>query len=66
MNILGGNYFMGTVIIFALVTLLAAYGVITSFKNRNFLGLVFALATVAVFGFFTIMTFIDSGYPTAH
>jgi Protein of unknown function (DUF2759) len=57
---------MGTVIIFALVTLLALYGVFSSLKNRNILGLVFALATVAVFGFFTIMTIIDSGYPTAH
>jgi Protein of unknown function (DUF2759) len=55
---------MGLVIIFALVALLAVYGVFTSLKNKNFLGVFFAVATVAVFGWFAIMTLIESGFPT--
>ncbi|WP_343804251.1 DUF2759 domain-containing protein [Bacillus carboniphilus] len=57
---------MGLVIIFALVTILAAIGLFTSLKNKNLLGIVFGFGTLAVFGWFTIMTFIHSGYPTAH
>jgi len=55
---------MGLVIIFALVTLLAAYGAFTSLKNKNLLGAFFAIGTVAVFGWFAIMTVIESGFPT--
>ncbi len=55
---------MGLVIIFALVTLLAAYGAFTSLKNKNFLGVFFAVGTAAVFGWFAIMTVIESGFPT--
>ncbi|MGM7681555.1 DUF2759 domain-containing protein [Cytobacillus sp. Hm23] len=54
---------MGLVFIFGLVTILAAIGVVSSFKNKNFLGLFFAFGTVAVFGFFTVMTVINHGYP---
>ncbi|WP_084361969.1 DUF2759 domain-containing protein [Robertmurraya korlensis] len=57
---------MGLVIIFALVTLLAAYGAFSSLKNKNFLGLFFAVGTLAIFGFFTVMTVIHHGYPAAH
>ncbi|GAA0345780.1 DUF2759 family protein [Bacillus carboniphilus] len=57
---------IGLVIIFALVTILAAIGLFTSLKNKNLLGIVFGFGTLAVFGWFTIMTFIHSGYPTAH
>lgn len=57
---------MGVVIIFALVALLAAYGALTALKNKNFLGAFWAVATLAVFGWFAIMTLIESGFPTAH
>ncbi|WP_033828420.1 DUF2759 domain-containing protein [Bacillus andreraoultii] len=54
---------MGTVIIFGLVTILAIIGTYTSFKNKNYLGLFFAVATVLVFGFFALMTVIKDGFP---
>jgi hypothetical protein len=57
--------FMGTVIITGLVTLLAIFAVFSSFKNKNYLGLFFSVATVLVFGFFTIMTLIFDGFPEA-
>ncbi|MEH7254563.1 MULTISPECIES: DUF2759 domain-containing protein [Bacillaceae] len=55
---------MGVVIIFALVAILAAYGSFTALKNKNFLGAFFAVASLAVFGWFAIMTLIESGFPT--
>ncbi len=57
---------MGFVIITALVSLLAVFGTISSLKNKNALGIVFALATLGVFGWFTIMTVLHSGYPGGH
>jgi hypothetical protein len=59
-----GALLMGVVIIFSLVTLLAIYGAFTALKNKNFLGVIFAVATLAVFGWFTVMTVIESGFPT--
>ncbi|MFE8702482.1 DUF2759 domain-containing protein [Cytobacillus sp. FJAT-54145] len=57
---------MGLVIIFALVTILAGYGTFTSLKNKNLLGIVFAGGTFAIFGWFTVMTVLNHGYPIAH
>jgi hypothetical protein len=57
---------MGTVIIFALVTLLAAYGLLRSLRDKNLIAIVFAFGTVAVFGWFTFMTVLHHGYPLAH
>ncbi|WP_163102601.1 DUF2759 domain-containing protein [Peribacillus alkalitolerans] len=57
---------MGLVVIFGLVTILAAFGTISTLKNKNFLGLVFAAGTLAVFGWFTVMTAIHHGIPVAH
>lgn len=57
---------MGTVIIFALVTILAAFALVSSLKNRNILGLVFAFGTFAVFGWFAVMTILNSGFPALH
>lgn len=54
---------MGTAIIFALVAILAVFALIRALKNRNVLALVFTFGTLAVFGFFSIMTFIKSGFP---
>ncbi|MCL6574284.1 MAG: DUF2759 domain-containing protein [Bacillus sp. (in: Bacteria)] len=57
---------MGIVIIFAIVTVLAAYGGYSSIKNKNFLGAFFGIASFLVFGWFTVMTIVESGFPTAH
>ncbi|WP_243290548.1 DUF2759 domain-containing protein [Bacillus sp. FJAT-47783] len=57
---------MGLVIIFTLVTLLGVVGMFRTIKEKNVLGLLFAFGTVAVFGWFTVMTFIHHGYPVAH
>ncbi|WP_404443581.1 DUF2759 domain-containing protein [Sutcliffiella horikoshii] len=57
---------MPLVIIFGLVTLLCVFALVRSLKEKNFLGIVFSFGTVAVFGWFTVMTVIQSGYPVAH
>ncbi|MFI8576662.1 DUF2759 domain-containing protein [Rossellomorea aquimaris] len=57
---------MGFVIITALVTLLALFAVVSTFKNKNAMGILFSLATLGVFGWFTIMTVLHSGYPGGH
>ncbi|WP_174734135.1 DUF2759 domain-containing protein [Mesobacillus harenae] len=57
---------MGLVIIFALVTILAGFGTFSALKNKNVLGLVFGGGTLLVFGWFTVMTILHSGYPAAH
>ena len=54
---------MGTAIITGLITILAIAATFSCFKNKNYLGLFFAVATVAVFGFFTIATIIFNGFP---
>lgn len=56
---------MGLVIIFGLVALLAMAGAWSALQNKNILGLFFGTATFAVFGWFTIMTILKSGYPGA-
>jgi hypothetical protein len=57
---------MGLVIIFSLVVLLSAYGAIRSLRSKNILGALFAIGSVAVFGWFTVMTVLHHGFPTAH
>ncbi|MCY9218366.1 DUF2759 domain-containing protein [Bacillus haynesii] len=54
------------VIIFGLVTILSALGVLRSLKKINVLGILFGAAAFLVFGWFTVMTIINSGYPTVH
>nr|WGD57146.1 DUF2759 domain-containing protein [Bacillus subtilis] len=54
------------VVIFGLVALFALWGVLRSVRNKNILGFLLAYATLFVFGWFTVMTVINSGYPTAH
>ena len=49
---------MGTIIIFLLVAILAIFGTLSALKNKNLLGILFGGGTVAVFGFFAIMTLI--------
>ncbi|WLR43927.1 DUF2759 domain-containing protein [Bacillus carboniphilus] len=57
---------MGLIIIFSLVTLLSVYGLFRSVIEKNVLAIIFAFGTVAVFGWFTVMTILKHGYPTAH
>ncbi|MCH1624923.1 DUF2759 domain-containing protein [Fredinandcohnia quinoae] len=57
---------MGLMVIFALVVIVAAFGVVRSLRSKNLLGLLFALGTVVVFGWFTFMTLFKDGFPTAH
>ncbi|CAG9619293.1 DUF2759 domain-containing protein [Sutcliffiella rhizosphaerae] len=57
---------MPLVIIFGLVTILSVLGLVRSVKEKNFMGVLFSFGTVAVFGWFTVMTIIKSGYPVAH
>ncbi|TCW52405.1 uncharacterized protein DUF2759 [Bacillus thuringiensis] len=60
-----GGYCMGLVIIFALVTLLAVFATLRTLREKNLFAGGFAIATVLVFGWFTIMTVLYSGYPPA-
>ncbi|KIL48521.1 hypothetical protein KP77_23080 [Jeotgalibacillus alimentarius] len=53
----------GLTIILALVTILSVIGTITSFKEKNIMGIFFALASLGVFGWFTVMTIVFDGYP---
>jgi len=55
---------MGLVIIFALVAILAAYGAFSALKNKSLLGAFWGVASFVVFGWFAVMTLINSGYPT--
>lgn len=57
---------MGLMIILGLTTLLGIFAAISSLHNKNFLGVGFAVATFAVFGWFTVMTILHHGYPAAH
>jgi hypothetical protein len=55
---------MGTVIIFALVALLALYGMVRTLRSKNILGFIFGLGAFAVFGWFAVMTILHHGFPT--
>jgi uncharacterized membrane protein len=57
---------MGLIIIFALVTLLSVFALVRSLREKNMLAIAFAAGTLAVFGWFTVMTLIHHGYPVAH
>jgi hypothetical protein len=61
-----GGFIMGLAIIFALVTLLAGYATFSALKNKNILGIVFGGGTFLVIGWFTVMTVLNHGFPTAH
>jgi Protein of unknown function (DUF2759) len=62
--LLKGALFMGLVIIFTLITLLAAYGAFKQLKSKNFLGAFWGAASFFVFGWFTVMTVLYHGIPT--
>lgn len=50
-------------VIFGLVAILAVVGTFQAIKEKNLLSVVFNLLSAAVFGWFVIMTLINSGYP---
>lgn len=58
--------FNGLMVIFALVVILAVYGVLRSLRSKNILGFLFAAGTAVVFGWFTVMTILKNGFPPAH
>lgn len=47
------------VLITGLITLFSVFGLINTVKDRNILGVVVSIASVGVFGWFTVMTFFD-------
>jgi hypothetical protein len=51
---------MALAIIFGLVTIFAVLGFFRSLKEKNLFASGFAFLTLAVFGFFTVMTIIDT------
>ncbi|MFJ7746170.1 DUF2759 domain-containing protein [Peribacillus sp. NPDC097295] len=57
---------MVLMVIFGLVAIMGVAAVVTTIKKRNFLGFIFAAGSAAVFGWFTVMTIINSGFPVAH
>jgi hypothetical protein len=61
-----GAFYMGPVIIFLLVAVLAAFGLIRSLKGKNVLGILFAFGSLIVFGWFAVMTFLNNGFPATH
>lgn len=63
----GVSYFMNLLmVIFGLVAILAVVGTFQAIKEKNLLSVVFNLLSAAVFGWFTIMTVINNGYPPTH
>ena len=57
---------LGPEVIFLLVAILAAFGLIRSVKSKNILGILFAFGSLAVFGWFAVMTFLNNGFPATH
>lgn len=54
---------MGLVIIFSAIAILAIFSLVGTIRSKNYLGVVFSAATILVFGWFTIMTLLNNGYP---
>ncbi|MCD7033118.1 DUF2759 domain-containing protein [Metabacillus sp. GX 13764] len=57
---------MGIIIIFSLITIFAVWGLLRAWKRKNWLSIVFTLAAIAIFGWFSVMTIIYHGVPTMH
>ena len=51
------------IVIFGLVTILAAIGTFQAVKEKNLLSIVFNFGTFAIFGWFVVMTILHQGYP---
>ncbi|MFC7393350.1 DUF2759 domain-containing protein [Scopulibacillus cellulosilyticus] len=50
---------MAVGIIFLLIAILCLYGAIRALKKRNIFGAGYAIISLAVFGWFSVMTIID-------
>ncbi|MBD7943883.1 MULTISPECIES: DUF2759 domain-containing protein [Psychrobacillus] len=50
-------------VIFGLVAVLGIIGTFQALKEKNLLSVLFNFGTFAVFGFFTVMTIINQGFP---
>ncbi len=50
---------MALAIIFMLIAILGLAAIFRELRKKNMLGFVFALLAVVVFGWFSVMTFID-------
>lgn len=57
---------MVLMVIFGLVSILGLFAIFTTFKKKNYLGLLFAAGSAVVFGWFTIMTILTNGFPVSH
>ncbi|MGM9987123.1 MAG: DUF2759 domain-containing protein [Bacillaceae bacterium] len=54
---------MPLMIILGLVAIISLVGFVKSLKSKNVLGAGFSFASVAVFGWFVVMTLLNSGFP---
>lgn len=50
-------------VIFALIAILSLVSAFKSIRNKNVLALLFGIASFAIFGWFTVMTVLNQGYP---
>ncbi len=50
-------------IIFGLVAIISVVGTFQAIKEKNLLGVVFNVASAAIFGWFVVMTVLHAGYP---
>ncbi|KGR78465.1 DUF2759 domain-containing protein [Ureibacillus manganicus] len=50
-------------VIFALIAVLSLVSAFKSIRNKNVLALIFGIASFAIFGWFTVMTVLNQGYP---
>ncbi len=57
---------MVLMVIFGLVAILGLFAVFQTFKTKNYLGLIFAAGSAAVFAWFTVMTILNNGFPVSH
>ncbi|KGR81580.1 DUF2759 domain-containing protein [Lysinibacillus odysseyi] len=53
-------------IIFGLIAILSVVGTFQAIKEKNLLSVVFNVAAAAIFGWFVVMTVLNSGYPPVH
>ncbi|CAM5204292.1 hypothetical protein UACE39S_02029 [Ureibacillus acetophenoni] len=52
-------------VIFALIAIFSLVSAFKSIRNKNILALLFGVASFAIFGWFTVMTVLNQGYPPA-
>ncbi len=57
---------MVLMVIFGLVSILGLFAVFQTLKTKNYLGFIFAAGSAAVFGWFTVMTILNNGFPVSH